>query len=40
MMIHPGIILLYLVILHFFVFDRKLRIAVSHSVSNCVGILM
>ena len=40
MMIHPGIILLYLVILHFFVFDRKLRIAVSHSVSNCVGILV
>ena len=26
--------------LAFFVFDRKLRIAVSHSVSNCVGILV
>lgn len=41
-MIHSEIILLFkvfLAILHF-VFDRKLRIAVSSSVPNCVGILM
>ena len=34
------IIYSYSYLAFFFVFDRKLRIAVSHSVSNCVGILM
>ena len=32
--------IIYSYLAFFFVFDRKLRIAVSHSVSNCVGILM
>ena len=32
--------IIYSYLAFFFVFDRKLRIAVSHSVSNCVGILV
>ena len=44
MVIYPGIILLFNINFFrsptFFGFDRKLRIVVSCSVKDCVGILM